>query len=117
MVSFSSGSTSRDILLGCMKGECSWTASIKSTRGLPSVVGRPSPEPEISRPKDTSFGRGLGRCCELVSILGVLRGESSGELGGEGEEGPSGRCVDMIAVAGRIVLRWTGDEDRGSDTL
>jgi hypothetical protein len=72
MDSLSSGSTSRDILLGCIKGECSSMASIKSTRGLPSVVGRPSPEPERSRPNETSFGRGLGRWCEVVLMLGVV---------------------------------------------
>jgi hypothetical protein len=58
----------------------------------------------MSRPKETSFGRGLGRCCEAVSILGVLRGEASGELEGEGDEAPSGRWLDMIAAAVGIVL-------------
>jgi hypothetical protein len=109
MVSFSSGSISLDILCGCMNGECSVTSSIKSTWGLPSVVGRPPPRE--SRPNETSLGRGRGRCCELVSSFGGSRGEASGE--GEGDEAPSGAEDDMVAVAERIVLRWLRLARRG----
>lgn len=92
-----------------MKGESSSTSSIKSTRGLLSAVGRPPPE--VSRPKETSSGRGLGRCCDVVSSFGG--GEASGELEGEGEEAPSGRCEDMFAVAVRVVLQWLRRAQRG----
>jgi len=110
MDSFSSGSISRDILPGCSKGECSSTSSMKFTFGLPSVLGRPPPE--VSRPKETSLGRGRGRCAEAVSSLGASRGEASGE--DEGEEAPvSGREDDMLAVALRIVLRWLWLARRG----
>jgi hypothetical protein len=89
-----------------MKGECSVTSSIKSTRGRPSAVGRPPPE--VSRPKETSLGRGRGRCWELVSSLGNSRGEAGGEIEGEvdedADEAPSGRGGGMFAVAVRIVL-------------
>jgi hypothetical protein len=72
---------------------------MKSTWGRPSVVGRPPPRE--SRPKDTSLGRGRGRCWELVSSLGGSRGEASGE--GEGDEAPSGCEDDMVGVAVRNV--------------
>lgn len=104
MDSLSSGSISRDILPGCMKGECSSTSSIKSTCGAPSVLGRPSPD--VSRPKETSFGRGFGRWVEVVLSRGGSRGEASGDVDGEGEDAPSGRVFDMLAVGGRIV-QWT----------
>jgi hypothetical protein len=40
-------------------------------------------------------------------------GEASGELEGEGEEAPSGRCEDMLAVAVRVVLQWLRRARRG----
>jgi hypothetical protein len=40
-------------------------------------------------------------------------GEASGEVEGEGEEAPSGRCEDMIVVAVRVVLRWLRRARRG----
>jgi hypothetical protein len=80
---------------------------MKFTWGLPSVVGRPPPE--VSRPNETSFGRGRGRCEVLVSIFGGgVRGDASGDVEGEGEgeAAPSGRRDDMLAATLRIVLRW-----------
>lgn len=109
MDSFSNGSISLDILPGCSKGECSSTSSMKFTFGLPSVLGRPPPD--VSRPKETSLGRGLGR--EVVSSLGTSRGEASGEV--EGEEAPSsGREDDMLAVVLRRVLRRLWSARRGA---
>lgn len=111
MDSLSSGSISRDILPGCTKGECSSTSSMKSTWGAPSVLGRPPPD--VSRPKETSFGRGFGRCVEPVLSLGGSRGEASGDVDGEGDDAPSGCVFAMLAVAGRIVLRWLWLARRG----
>lgn len=90
-LSLRSGSFSEDILWGMMVGEFSW---MNSTWVWPSVSGRP-PMSE-SRPKETSFGRGLGRA--EVSILegGEARGED------ERESPPLGREDDMmgqVAVA------------------
>ena len=93
MTSLRSGSTSDDMRVGMMVGEAS---CMNSTCGRPSVFGRP-PMSE-SRPKDTSFGRGLGRVA--VSILGG--GEARGEC--EGESPPSGREDDMLAVFGSCVV-------------
>jgi hypothetical protein len=99
MDSFSRGSISREgILPGGPKGECSSTSSMKSMWGLPSVVGRPPPE--ASRPKETSFGRGFGRCGVLVSMRGTSRGEPSGEV--EGAED------DISAVAGGLCCEGCG---------
>lgn len=94
-----------------MNGECSSTSSIKSTWGVPSVLGRPPPD--VSRPKETSFGRGFGRCAEVVLSRGGSRGEASGDGDGEGAGGPSGWLFDMVVVGGRIVLWWLGLARRG----
>jgi hypothetical protein len=92
MTSLSSGSTSDDMRVGMMVGEVS---CMNSTCGRPSVSGRPPIN--VSRPKDTSFGRGRGRVA--VSILGG--GEARGE--DEGESPPSGREDDMLAV---LAVAW-----------
>jgi hypothetical protein len=91
MTSLSSGSTSDDMRVGMMVGEVS---CMNSTCGRPSVSGRPPIS--VSRPKDTSFGRGRGRVA--VSIFGG--GEARGEC--EGESPPS-REDDMLAV---LAVAW-----------
>jgi hypothetical protein len=56
----------------------------------------------VSRPKETSLGRGRGRCGVLVSSFGGSRGEASGDV--EGEEAPLGAEDDISAAAIGIVL-------------
>jgi hypothetical protein len=74
---------------------------MKATLALPSVVGRPPPG--RSRPKDTSLGRGRGRCCEAVSSLsgGEANGEPVGDVDPVASSGT--REYDMVAATGQTV--------------